>query len=144
MILIMAILAQRHKVIRRVSASFATLYVVDVQYLVAAVALALAFVAVAEQHILAHVPKVELFSLLILCALYFWVLDFLYVERRYLDYDFTYRQYGAYPFDKFQVALYLMPNTRRKPPFRFLSVAEPRLPIPQTISACPTVLPFLR
>jgi len=91
-----AFLAQRDQVVRRVAARFAALYVVHVQYFVSAAVFAPAFVPVAEQHVLARVPEVKLFALLVLLALYFRVLNFLYIERRDLDYDLAYWQDFVY------------------------------------------------
>ena len=146
MILLMACLTQSHKVVWAVSSRLPALYVVDVQYLVFALAFAApAGMIVPEKYVLTHVPEVELRSLLVLLAGYLGILDLLYIKAGGFYYYLRNRQYLTYVVHHFSVRLYLILDRRREPAFVLAAytVVESRLAVSciAAASASPVLLP---
>ena len=132
MILLMACLTESHKVVWAVSSRLPALYVVDVQYLVFALAFAApAGMIVPEKYVLTHVPEVELRSLLVLLAGYLGILDLLYIKAGGFYYYLRNRQYLTYVVHHFSVRLYLILDRRREPAFVLAAytVVESRLAV---------------
>lgn len=89
---------ERDQVIRCIPTCLAAFDMVHIENFVLRPPLAaLADMPVAEEYIFTYIPEPELFPLLVLCALYFRILDLLDIERRYLHNDFRYWQYLMYP-----------------------------------------------
>ena len=81
-------LAESDQVVGGVAASLSTFNVMDIEDLVCrAPATVLTHMTVSEENVLAHIPKAELVTLLIVRALDIRILDLLYVEGRRLDHD---------------------------------------------------------
>src|SRR5574344_2813144 len=113
---LVARLAQRDEVARRVASRFPTLNVMHVENQIFRSAFAgLANVTVAEQHIFAHVPKAKLLALLIAFAFNLRVFDLLNVEGCGFNHDFGDRKHSANRFNARYVRLNAVFNGRRKP-----------------------------
>lgn len=79
-------LAQRDEIVRRIASGPSALNVVDIEYRIFGLpAAVLANMSVSEKYVFPHVPKSELFALLVRCSGNVRVLQQLRVKRRCFD-----------------------------------------------------------
>ena len=142
----MAGLTERDQVIRGIAACLAAFDMVHIEDLVLRPPFAtLADMAVTEQNIFTHVPEPELFPLLVLCALYFRILDLLDIERRNLHNDFRYGQYLMYPAYSRKVCINFMLYRGGEPSVAALPVLKAGLPVSCfAVTPGPAILPACR
>ena len=81
------------------------------------------------QHVLAHIPKAELWPFLIGFPFNLRVLYFLQVELRHLDGGAPNRQETMNQLDRFQMRFDQMSNGRGQPALRLSSIEQPTRPI---------------
>ena len=72
---------------------------------------------VSEKHIFPYIPKIQLFTLLILLVMDIGILDFLNIKRSCLDNQFLHGKNLVYILDYLEMRLNLMLNGRSKPAF---------------------------
>lgn len=127
---IVAGLAQRHQIVWAISPGFPALDVVNVQNPVLRFASApLADMTITPEHIFSDIPKVELWSLLILLPFNFRMLDLLDVKLGHFNDDLVHWQQGMNPEHRLDVRIDPVLNRRGKPAIRLSAVQKPASPI---------------
>ena len=126
----MARFAQRHQVVWAITARFARLNMVNVEYRIFGFSLTpLATMLVAPEHILTGIPKIGLWSVLILLPCNRGIFDLLHIKLSDFNSDAVHWQDRANKPDGFEMAFHLVLNRRRKPPLGLLSIRIPCWPV---------------
>ena len=130
MVGVVARLAERDEVARRVPAGLAGFDVMNIQHTVLRLSVAaLALMVVSEEDVFPQVPESHLLAFLVFGTGDVGVLDFLHVELRGLDDDPCYGKYLRHVFEQFDVRLDLLPYGRREPACGLPAVVEARLAV---------------
>ena len=133
---IMAGLAKRDQVLRAVPASLAALDVMDIEDGVFRLALTpLTAMLIAPEDILAHIPEVQLWSLLVLHSFDSRMLDFLNIELGDLDSGLADRKQVVSQANGLDVGIYLVLHGRGQPAFGLPPVPKPGLAISRLTTA---------
>ena len=92
-------------------------------------------VTIPEQYVFTHVPESHLIALLIFCAQYIWVLQFLRIKCSALNHDLCDRQYRMHKGNAVQMTIHFMLYRWSEPSVRSSAIIEPRSAIPRFSSS---------
>lgn len=131
--------AQRHQVVRAITARFPRLNMVNGENRIFGLSLTpLAPLLVAPEHILAGIPKIVLQSMLIFLPCNLRVFDLLQIKLRDFNGGTAYGQDRVNKADGFEMALHLVPHRRRQPPLGLVSIGIPCWPVACLAASSPT------